>query len=96
MFDWPTDTEMFRKESDATPSVAAHGRFTTIGIEIAHFELFGWVVLQNHQPIGPNAHATVAKESYPLTGRIKLASTPINYNEVVTSTLIFVKMEFHL
>ena len=96
MFYGATDTKMFRKKSNTTSTITTHGRFSTIGIEVTHFKLFGRIILKNHQPIGTHTHTTVAKKCDPFSGGVKLAGTSVNHNKIITSALIFVKMEFHL
>jgi hypothetical protein len=92
---FPDDTAVGCKLHQATAAVAAHGAFSAIGIIIFHFKIITWMAVQQHQAVGTDTKATVAKKTYLFPGKIVFAAPVVKDNKIITGALVFDKMNVH-
>ena len=78
------------------PPIATHAAFTSIGIEIFHFKIIARFFVKEHESVGANTETAVAKAADLVGGQGAIfVFSIVSQDEVVTGTLVFVKMYCH-
>jgi hypothetical protein len=91
------DTQLMRVFHQATRAIAAKGALQAIAVVINHAEIETLFSFQYHKPVCANSFLPVTKPADLLSGqrRGRLGIT-VEYDEVVSGTLVFVKCQFHI
>jgi hypothetical protein len=90
------DAHVVGKFDEAAAPVAAHGAFAAVGVVIFHFKVERRVVVQQHESVGAEAEAAVSEKFNIIGRKIRIfAFSVVEYDEVVASSLVFVKVQLH-
>ena len=84
-----------RECHDAAASVAAHHAAGPVGVVIHHAEVIPATGLQQHQAVGSDAVAAVAKPCDLLRRQPQRAIAVVCNQEIVSCTLIFIECHHH-
>jgi hydroxyacyl-ACP dehydratase HTD2-like protein with hotdog domain len=80
------------KAYQTTAAIPTHGSFGSVGIKIDHAKIVSICFLEEHQAIRTNAKTTVAERRNRLGIEMKSLISVIDDDEVISGSLVFVKL----
>ena len=88
-------SEIISEFDQAAAAVAAHGAFAAVGIIIFHFEVVTRVGVEEHESVGADAKAAIAKEpdAFGCQGGVRPVAV-VQDDKIVAGALVFI--EVHL
>ena len=89
------DSPVSREGHDAAASIAAHHAAGSVRVVIHHAEVISVAGLQQHQAVGSDAVATVAKPCDLLRRQSQRAVAVVSNQEIISRTLIFIECHHH-